>query len=108
MNPGEDGDAGGGQQETILWLGEVLLENQQQTSLSEGISLPRKGCLTAQHHSFINQRHFYCPFTATQLLRLSLADSSLIHLPGEGEGPAAMLHSCCRSCCWGSAPWTHV
>lgn len=69
------------------------------SSLSEGISLPRKGCRTAEHHGFINQRHFHCPFTATQLLRLSLADSSLIHLPGEGGG------TCCRALLLPPKPW---
>lgn len=54
------------------------------------LSLPKKGCVTAERYGFINQRHFHCPFTATQLLRLSLADSSLIHLPGEG-GDAPLL-----------------
>lgn len=43
-----------------------------------------KNYVTAQRYSFINQRHFHCPRTATQLLRLSLADSSLIHLLREG------------------------
>lgn len=46
--------------------------------------LVEKGCVTAQPCSFINQRHFHCPCTATRLLHLSLADSSPIHLLGEG------------------------
>jgi len=53
-------------------------------------SLLRQGCVTAERHGFINQRHFHCPRTATQPLRLSLADSSLIHLPRAGG-------TCC--CC---------
>lgn len=69
------------------------------SSLSEGISLLKKGYLTAEHHSFINQRRFHCPFTATQLLRLSLADSSLIHLPGEGGG------TCCHALLLPLKPW---
>lgn len=75
-------------QEKSFW---GILAERGVFSLSEGISLPKKGCVTAEYYGFINQRRFHCPFTATQLLRLSLADSSLIHLPGEGRG------TCCCS-----------
>lgn len=43
------------------------------------------GSLTAQYGSSINQRHFQCPITETPLLGLSEADSSPIHLLGEGR-----------------------
>ncbi len=46
-----------------------------------------EGSLTAQYHTFINQRHFQCPITETQLLALSGTDSSPIHLPGEKSRP---------------------
>lgn len=75
-------------QEKSFW---GILAERSVFSLSEGTSLPKKGCVTAEYYGFINQRHFHCPFTATQLLRLSLADSSLIHLPGGGGG------TCCCS-----------
>lgn len=54
--------------------------------------LAEKDCVTAQHYSFINQRHFHCPCTATRLLRLSLPDSSLIHLLRE-RGDVLLLPS---------------
>lgn len=44
------------------------------------------GSLTAQRGSSINQRHFQCPITETALLGLSGADSSPIHLLGQGGG----------------------
>lgn len=50
------------------------------------------GSLTAQYRSFINQRHFQCPITETQLLALSEADSPQIHLLGGKRRPG--VHTC--------------
>ena len=59
-------------------------------------SLSALGSLTAQYRSFINQRHFQCPITETQLLALSEVDSSPIHLLREKRRPGAYLFK--RSC----------